>query len=126
MRGRVVSDRRPDMDGGFNRSSLWKIRPGSGSRAATALPGAAVTQLGAQVIGQGVADDPAGGDAGPEHPRYSQPSQVPMSVMSPHQRELTFEASAVKSRPESCLHGRPRAACGAAPRKYLRDSVRSR
>lgn len=52
------------MDGGFNRSSLWKIRPGSGSRAATALPGAAVTQLGAQVIGQGVADDPAGGDAG--------------------------------------------------------------
>ncbi len=30
--------------------------------------------------------------------RYSYPSQVPMYVMSPHQRLLTFAASAVKSR----------------------------
>jgi hypothetical protein len=30
--------------------------------------------------------------------RYSHPSQVPMYVMSPHQRALTLLASAVKSR----------------------------
>ena len=30
--------------------------------------------------------------------KYSQPSQVPMQVMSPHQRALRLAASAVKSR----------------------------